>query len=139
MEGNDSSLLQGRSNTGFTLNYRGKPLEMLSLTPVIIFRTGNNFVVCNANNFALMKFQVITVANMKMAIFWVFAAFIIRGTSVNFYQTEWRNNPEDSDVLFSIFVCQLSLLVLFHLPADVSKYSLTSHTSYVFFYTSFIS
>jgi hypothetical protein len=57
-------------------------------------------------------FEVLTAVSMKMAVFWVVApcsldvsevlialmmeAASICETSVNFYQTTWRNNPEDS-------------------------------------------
>jgi hypothetical protein len=49
-----------------------------------------------------MKFQVLTAASMKMAVFWdvatcsVMEAASTSERSVNFYQTTWRNNPEDS-------------------------------------------
>jgi hypothetical protein len=45
-----------------------------------------------------MTFQVLTAANMKMAVFWAIAlteSTSISETSVNFYQTTRRNNPED--------------------------------------------
>jgi hypothetical protein len=52
------------------------------------------------------RFQVLTAASMKMAVFWVVAPCIslmmeaasTSETSVNFYQTTWRNNPEDSQL-----------------------------------------
>jgi hypothetical protein len=58
-----------------------------------------------------MRFEVFTVANMKMTAFWVVApcslvevllitlmmeAVSTSETSVNFYQTTWCNNLEDS-------------------------------------------
>jgi hypothetical protein len=57
-----------------------------------------------------VSFQVLTAAIMKMAVFWVFTQHIlaialmmeaasISETSVNFYQTTQRNNPEDSHLL----------------------------------------
>jgi hypothetical protein len=69
-----------------------------------------------ALNFSNVRFQVLTAASIKITAFWnvapcslvdvyrrseVLAASIIRAmstseTSVNFYQTTRRNNPEDS-------------------------------------------
>jgi hypothetical protein len=50
-----------------------------------------------------MRFHVLTAASMKMAVFWVVApcslmmeAASASETSVNFYQTIRRNNPEES-------------------------------------------
>jgi hypothetical protein len=52
-----------------------------------------------------VRFEVLTAASMKMAVFWVvvpcshsffMAAANASETSVNFYQTSWRNNTEDS-------------------------------------------
>jgi hypothetical protein len=49
-----------------------------------------------------VRFQVLTAASKKMAVFWVveialmMEAVSTSETSVNFYQTTRRNNPEDS-------------------------------------------
>jgi hypothetical protein len=55
-----------------------------------------------------VKFQVLTAVSMKMTVFWdiqpsslafidlLMKAASISETSVNFYQTTRRNNPEDS-------------------------------------------
>jgi hypothetical protein len=65
------------------------------------------------NSFDFVRFEFLTVTSMKMAVFWVVAPCSLvevyrrfRGacclhhqdneTSVNFYQTTWRNNPENS-------------------------------------------
>jgi hypothetical protein len=40
--------------------------------------------------------EVLKVAIMKMAVFWVVAAASTSETSVNFYQTTRQYNPEDS-------------------------------------------
>jgi hypothetical protein len=45
-------------------------------------------------------FEVLTAANMKVAVFWVIAlmteASSISKTLLNFHQTTWHSNPEDS-------------------------------------------
>jgi hypothetical protein len=46
-------------------------------------------------------FEVLTAVSTKMAVFWVIIALMMKAertseTLVNFYQTTWRYNPEDS-------------------------------------------
>jgi hypothetical protein len=65
----------------------------------------------------LLRFQVLTAASMKMTVFWDVApcslveisgpddgAASTSKTSVNFYQTTQRNNPEDSHLLAKKFL-----------------------------------
>jgi hypothetical protein len=61
-----------------------------------------------------VRFQVLTAASLKMAVFWVVAPRSLvevyrrfRGAcylhlhgDLIFYQTAWRNSPEDSHLLF---------------------------------------
>jgi hypothetical protein len=52
-----------------------------------------------------LRFHIPKAASMKMAVFWVVAIALMMKvgraseTSVNFYQTTRRNNPEDSHLL----------------------------------------
>jgi hypothetical protein len=73
----------------------------------------SNVIKCLKAKYNLVRFQVLTAASMKTAVFWVVAPCLITltmeaastsETSVNFYQTTWRNNPIDSHLRNIIFV-----------------------------------
>jgi hypothetical protein len=48
-----------------------------------------------------VKFLVLTAASMTVAV--IALMMEAASTSVNFYQTTWRNNPEDSCLIILIF------------------------------------
>jgi hypothetical protein len=68
----------------------------------------------------LVRLQVLTAASMKMAVFWDVApcslmteAASASETSVNFYQTTWRNIPEDRYLLTTSFIqCSIYMVRL---------------------------
>jgi hypothetical protein len=60
----------------------------------------NKYVFYIISLFFLVRFEVLMASSMKMTVFWVFALMMdTASTSENFYQTTWRNNPEDSYLL----------------------------------------
>jgi hypothetical protein len=75
--------------------------------------------------FILVRFLVLTMASMKMTVFWdvplidlMMEAASTSKTSLNFYQTTRRNTPEDSHLQFFISVayCEFSeaIFILSH-------------------------
>jgi hypothetical protein len=68
--------------------------------------------ICNTRNYRLLnypsntvsvRFQFLTAASMNIAVFWVVVALMMEAAStVNFYQTTRRSNPEDSHLLGTI-------------------------------------
>jgi hypothetical protein len=73
-------------------------------------RSKNKFSYC-------VRFEVLTVASMKTAVFWVDALMIKAAStsemSVTFYQTTWHNNPEDSHL--QVFLYTFHYMSILHI------------------------
>jgi hypothetical protein len=72
-----------------------------------------------------MRFEVLTAASMKMAVFGVVAPCSL----VEVYQTTRRNNPEDSHLIHYFFVCGKPANLRFASSVMVFVVSLSVHGS----------
>jgi hypothetical protein len=70
----------------------------------------------------ILGFEVLTAVDMKMAVFWVVAPCSLVEIWVNFYQTTWRYNPEDSH-LHERCLCFVVTFVIFCIQNNIWKAS----------------
>jgi hypothetical protein len=74
------------------MTYARTVVDISHVTERFRLITSSKSILCNLGN--KMRFRVLMAASMTMSVFWDIAS--TSETSVNFYQTIWRNIPEDS-------------------------------------------